>query len=310
MKNRYYKIPDAGDPSDVLQLFPRYNLQILCCRYWWLKKWEFKELTYPYWRIYYNKTEGAKIFYNKKVYPLNPDTIILIAPNTSFKSSLTGEISFKKEYELEGGRVESKEKEREVEEKSGVLHMFIHFNLGMPYDNIPPGVFVSKLNSHLKEKIHTIIDHLHTNFRRFSFYSSLDVQALIAGVLSDIPKSKWDLISKDYRVLDIISFIEKNIKLSLTNQVLAQRAKMAPNAFTRLFRNETGVSPQKYIKRKRIEEACILLHHSNHTIEQIAVKCGFADRFHFSRIFKQITNMPPAWYRKEFELTHKPNKPK
>lgn len=52
------KIPDKGDPSDIIQLFPRYNLQLHCCRYWWLQHWEFKELSFPYWRIYHNSYQG------------------------------------------------------------------------------------------------------------------------------------------------------------------------------------------------------------------------------------------------------------
>ena len=63
------KVPDRGDPSDVLQLFPRFNLQVLCCRYWWLKRWEFRELSYPYWRVYHNSREGAVINFNGREYP-------------------------------------------------------------------------------------------------------------------------------------------------------------------------------------------------------------------------------------------------
>ncbi len=298
MEQNFYKKPDAGDPSDVLQLFPRYNLQILCCRYWWLKKWEFKELAFPYWRIYYNKIQGAKITHDGTVYHLNPESIVLIAPNTSFQSSLAGSLDSNLDYELEGGRIDGVLNEQELIKNGGIPHLFIHFNLGMPYDHIPPGVFVSELNKSLESRVKIIIEHLQRDYRRFSFYSSLDVQALIADLLAEIPKSKWDLISKDYRILSVLSHIEKNLNTDLSNHVLAEKASMATNAFTRLFAGEIGFSPQRYVKKKRIEEACILLHHSDFSIDQIAVKCGFADRFHFSRIFKQITRMPPAMYRK------------
>ena len=68
--NTIYKVPDVGDPSDVLQLFPKFNLQLLCCRNWWLKRWEFRELSYPYWRIYHNSSVGAVITYENQEYPL------------------------------------------------------------------------------------------------------------------------------------------------------------------------------------------------------------------------------------------------
>jgi len=305
MKQPHFKIPDAGDPSDVLQLFPRYNLQLLCCRYWWLKKWEFKELAFPYWRIYYNKIEGAEILYNGRNHPLTPGKITLIAPNTSFGSRLSGKTNPEKEYELEGNRVEGNISEEQVMAMGGVLHLFIHFNLGMPYDNVSPGIFIFYLTDHLREKVAIILKHLSVDFTRFSFYSSLAIQSLISDLLSDIPESRWDLITKDFRILDVLGFIEKTLHKSLHNDILARKANMATNAFTRLFSEETGLSPQRYVKKKRIEKACILLHHSSHTIDQVATETGFADRFHFSRIFKKLAGVSPARYRKEFELTQR-----
>jgi len=304
MTDTFYKIPDKGDPSDVLQLFPRYHLQLLCCRYWWLKKWEFKELAFPYWRIYHNTINGAEVIYDNKSYSLSPDKIILIPPNTSFETKLTGKITGQKEYELEGGRVESHTDKDEIQKSGGVLHLFIHFNLGMPYDNVSPGIFVFDLTKHLEKKISSIIKHLSVDYSRFNFYSALSIQSLIGDLLADVPESMWDLMSNDFRILEVLGFIEKNLNKNLNNDVLAQKANMATNSFTRLFTRETGVSPQKYVKRKRIDYACVLLHHSNRSIEQVALKTGFADRFHFSRIFKEITNVSPARFRKEFGLTH------
>jgi len=303
MTDTFFKIPDRGDPSDVLQLFPRFNLRLLCCRYWWLRKWEFKELAYPYWRIYYNKIAGASIFFEGERYELNPDKVIMIAPNTSFSTVLSGEIESGKEYELEGARMSDQISEKNIDAMRSVLHLFIHFNLGMPYDNVSSGVFVFDLTSHLRDKINAIIDNLTVDFTRFNFYSALNIQSLIGDLLADVPEARWDLKSNDFRILEVLGYIEKNLHNPLHNELLARKADMATNAFTRLFAKETGESPQRYVKKKRIENACALLHHSNYTIDDIAVQTGFADRFHFSRIFKQITGVSPARYRREFEWT-------
>jgi AraC-like DNA-binding protein len=301
MKDTFFQLPDRGDPSDVLQLFPSFSLRLLCCRYWWLRKWEFKELAYPYWRIYYNKIAGASIYFEGERYELTPDKIIMIAPNTSFSTALAGGFDSGKEYELEGDRMSDHILEENVAGMDGVLHLFIHFNLGMPYDNVYPGIFVFDLTPHLREKINAIIDNLTADYSRFNFYSALNIQSLIGDLLADVPESRWDLMSNDFRILEVLGYIEKNLHKSLHNDVLARKASMATNAFTRLFTKETGESPQRYVKKKRIENACALLHHSQYTIDDIAVRTGFADRFHFSRIFKRITGVSPARYRREFE---------
>ncbi|MFC2090659.1 hypothetical protein ACFLT1_07745 [Bacteroidota bacterium] len=69
------RLPDKGDPSNILQLFPQFNLQLLCCRYWWLKNWEFDELSHPYWRIYWNPEPGATIIYENNEIRLDADKL-------------------------------------------------------------------------------------------------------------------------------------------------------------------------------------------------------------------------------------------
>ena len=294
------KVPDKGDPSDVLQLFPRFNLQLLCCRYWWLKHWEFRELTFPYWRVYQNNHEGAVIIYNEREYALQPDKILMIAPNTSYSTRI-GEFPIPGEgFRLEGGRLGKGQAEEQLAPAGSLLHLFIHFNIGVPYDNVSPGVFEFDLTEHLSEKLSVIKKHLNVDFARFNFYTVLAIQSLISDLLSIIPESNWDLVSKDYRIIHVLSYIESNLHSELSNNCLAGQAKLATNAFNRLFTDEVGISPQKFVKKKRIDKACALLHHSNYSIEQVAAETGFADRYHFSKIFKLLTGLSPAVYRKEF----------
>lgn len=293
------KVPDRGDPSDVLQLFPRFYLQVLCCRYWWLKRWEFQELSYPYWRAYHNSRAGAVINFEGKEYPLLPDRIMVIAPNTSYSTRIEDYELPENSYSLEGGRIGGK-KEESVMAVEGILHLFIHFNIGVPYDHISPGIFEFPLTEHLQEKLTVIKDHLMVDYSTFDFYTLLAIQSLLSDLLSFIPESSWDLISNDHRIMQVLSHIESCLEGDLSNQNLASLASLATNAFNRLFTEEMGVPPQKYVKRKRIDRACELLHHSAYSIEQVATETGFADRYHFSKIFKNLTGLTPARYRKEF----------
>lgn len=293
------KVPDRGDPSDVLQLFPRFNLQVLCCRYWWLKRWEFRELSYPYWRVYHNSREGAVINFDGREYPLSPDKILMIAPNTSYSTRIEEFELPENGYRLEGGRIDRKQEQSSMAEE-GILHLFIHFNIGVPYDHISPGVFEFPLSEHFQEKLTIIKDHLMVDFATFDFYTLLAIQSLLGDLLSFIPESSWDLMSSDFRILRVLTYIESNLEKDLSNKNLASQTSLATNAFSRLFTEEMGISPQKYVKKKRIDRACELLHHSDYSIEQVAHETGFADRYHFSKIFKNLTMLSPARYRKEF----------
>ncbi|MCT4591352.1 MAG: AraC family transcriptional regulator [Carboxylicivirga sp.] len=292
------KRQSIGDPSDVTQTFPKYDINIHCCRYWWLQNWEFKDLSFPFWRVYHNSFEGAAIIYQDKHISITPDKLILIAPNTSYSTYLFNHSIPQQGYSLKGGRANQKLPLNE----QYLLHLFIHFNLGMPYDNTQPGIYSLPINKEINTMLAGIKKHLNYEHARFTFQSTLAINAIINHLLSSLPENCWQGITNDSRILDVIRFIDANLTSDLSNVQLAPLASMATNAFTRLFTNETGLSPQKYVKKKRIDRACILLHHSSLSIDQIANRCGFADRYHFTRIFSQITGYSPARYKKDFRI--------
>lgn len=282
-----------GDPSSVHQHFPSYELQLLCCRFWQLKRWEFKDLSFPYWRVYHNFESGAYIRWNDQSIELSTDKILLISPNTHYSSYLWGNSIPKTGFRLVGDRIT-----KDNLDTSLIPHLFIHFNLGIPYDNIQPGVIAVEITPSMRKKIEAVTQHLMDEAVQFSFVANLNVRALLNELMCNIPEEKWQALTQDNRIEKTLSYIDKNIDKDLSNDSLAQQLGLATNSFTRLFTKEIEMSPQRYVKQKRIDKACILLHHTQKSIEEIAELVGFADRYHFSRIFKQITETSPGMYRR------------
>jgi AraC-like DNA-binding protein len=200
---------------------------------------------------------------------------------------------------LEGGRYHEGITDDQLPGDS-IHHLFIHFNIGVPYDHISPGIFEFDLDDHLSQKLEQIKAYVYVDFGRFDFYTVLTIQSLITDLLSLVPESNWKIISTDKRILEVLRYIESNLAEPLPNQLLAAQAKLATIVFNRRFKEETGSSPQQYVKEKRIYTGCSLLHHSDFSIEQIAADTGFADRYHFSKVFKNQIGLSPARYRKEF----------
>jgi AraC-like DNA-binding protein len=67
--------------------------------------------------------------------------------------------------------------------------------------------------------------------------------------------------------------------------------------YRRLFQQETGVTPWRYVLECRMRYASVLLLTTQLRIKEIAFQCGFAGEFHFSREFKKITGLSPRLYR-------------
>lgn len=291
----------TGDPSSIAQYFPQFSVNIHCCRYWWLKKWEHTTLSFPFWRIYYNFKEGAVIEYRDNEYRMETDKIYLIAPNTDYRSRIEGNKMPDSGYHLEGGSIGSLTKEEKEKILVGrtIEHLFIHFSLGFPYDNASLGIYPLALDENLKNKINYLKQYLSgtNDTTLFNVQAFLVVQSLICEVLQSVDESKWKQGASDIRVARIINYIENHYDQDLSNELLASKACMSTNSFSRLFKNEIGASLQKYIKKKRIDYACMLLTHSNMSIDEITFKAGFSNRFHFTRVFHEIVQTTPAKYK-------------
>jgi len=93
------------------------------------------------------------------------------------------------------------------------------------------------------------------------------------------------------------SFISENLmeKFSLTDT--AKRFGLDKYKFLRLFKHETGLTPNNYILLQRIEK-CKKLITKEADLMDVAIETGFYDMAHLSRHFKRFTGVTPSEYKK------------
>ena len=65
----------------------------------------------------------------------------------------------------------------------------------------------------------------------------------------------------------------------------------------RKIKEETGMTPSVYIRRKRLERACFLLAETELNISEIAYRVGFNTLAYFSKCFMLEYGFPPTVYR-------------
>jgi len=231
---------------------------------------------------------------------MTPNQVILIPPYTAFSSRLKENAIPPSGYNLEGGRVGDGETESDLLRDGAVLHLFIHFNLGMPYDFISSQLFSFEVSNELRTDLEDLSFSLQQNNVQLSVQSSLLIYKIIILAVSQISKEFWNLATTDQRILNVLREIEDHISEELTNKRLSKVANMAVNSFARIFKEEIGVPPQQFVRERRVQKTSILLHHTTEPIEEIARMSGFCDRFHLARVFKEVTSYSPAQYRKQY----------
>lgn len=79
---------------------------------------------------------------------------------------------------------------------------------------------------------------------------------------------------------------------------LAKCAKMSRRYFEKLFFLEKGMTPRDYIIGLKMELARELLRGEKLSVNDVACELGYADVYHFSKIFKQKTGVSPSEYRR------------
>lgn len=97
-----------------------------------------------------------------------------------------------------------------------------------------------------------------------------------------------------------IEYINDNLSLDLSLNMLAMMLGMSPYYFERLFKQSVGYTPYQYILHCRIDRAKQLLQTTKQPIMEIARQVGCKNHSHFSKLFRQLTGMSPKAYRNQF----------
>lgn len=96
-------------------------------------------------------------------------------------------------------------------------------------------------------------------------------------------------------------FIEANIDQSLTLDELASLSCIGVHHFIRLFKSRFGCPPHAYVCQRRIERAQELLRRTNLPIKDIALRTGFSDQSHMTRLFQKHMNTTPRTFRESIQ---------
>ncbi|MBW4082574.1 AraC family transcriptional regulator [Paenibacillus sp. S150] len=85
-------------------------------------------------------------------------------------------------------------------------------------------------------------------------------------------------------------------------QELAQLLHISYSHLYRMFKQQTGESPQDYLIQKRLEAVQRHLRDSNASMREIALACGFTDEHNLIRTFKSRLDMTPGEYREKMSI--------
>lgn len=104
--------------------------------------------------------------------------------------------------------------------------------------------------------------------------------------------------SRDFRELQ--EWISANPQADLSVETLAQRMSMSLRHFSRLFNQELGMPPAKFVETARLSSAFLLLEQTLLPMDIIAKRCGFGTAENMRRSFQRHLKVSPQDYRTRF----------
>ena len=231
--------------------------------------WNVANYAAPYWRLYWNPQPGARVTLDGVATALDADRFVLIPPETPFAGRVVGTPE----------------------------HVYIHFRAAPPYEATRPAVHTIPADGWGLRQVRRLaaIRQAPAAWRE----RSLLALALVHAALAQLPEADLQPSLEDPRILRVVEFLQSRPGRMRSNPELARVAGLSTNAFIRLFRARTGLTPQAFHLRKRLEQACVDLHYSSLKIEEIARRAGFHDRYHFTHVFTRLRGLGPAAFRRQ-----------
>lgn len=166
-------------------------------------------------------------------------------------------------------------------------------------DNLP--VIAGKQSRIIGKYISKILVYLKNDAENSEFAVSRTIYAVMLQLLTECKSHDCShpASSKTEDIRKVLEYIDSNLGQELSVEQLARVINYNPQYFSRLFQKHMGMPPARYIMRKRISAAKILLSTEDIKIDILASQLGFSNASHFIRKFKKAEGITPAQFRKE-----------
>ena len=255
--------------------FAMKNMKYLtwCGHYYCTRRYFMERDTYPYNLLLYVKNGNMDVRYGEKSYMLKKGDVLLIdCVNPHYYRA-----------------------------HDGLEFYYIHFDGGTSHEttdlliqNNESPVFHAYNDVTIAQELFQCIQFFKNGGIQNIFQEAYQIERF-NYLISQISSEKYTETSP---VEKAILYIHDNAYRNLKIDEIARHTNLSPSYIAHIFKKQTSYAPLEYVIKLRVEQAMMLLSHSNKTVAQIADEIGYASPVPFTNIFKRKTGYSPSAFRK------------
>ena len=125
------------------------------------------------------------------------------------------------------------------------------------------------------------------------------IQIILARTLPLFEMIDKSSVGSNDIIYQTVSYIAAHYTEELTLSKMAHDFGISQCSLSRVFSGTFHTNFNRYLNEARLDYACSLLLHSDHTILDICIRAGFDSQRTFNRVFQERYHMSPREYRKQ-----------
>lgn len=177
--------------------------------------------------------------------------------------------------------------------------IWVHFHKLMEISYLPHKelLIVSIPEGYTQQRVTDGFEHIlyHVRERSDYWYDLCEntIREMILLIAQQLQKKH------DPRIMLTLQNLSHSMNSEVRIQDLADAVGLSSSRLSHLFKETMGESIIEHLNRMRIKQAAIYMEHMGRTATEAAHDVGFNNYNHFANLFRRMTGVNPAMYKKE-----------
>jgi len=258
--------------------------------------WNWQQVSSPFTRIYLVTEGEARLHLPDTVLDLRRGYMYIVPAYIMHSYECSGVFShyylhFHEGFKNETNVFEMYDFPIEVEATDVCRSLFEQMSIDYPDAQVPES------NPQTYDNTASFTDYVR-RYNRLPLWQKMRLRGsmllLFSHFLQHATPRMW---TTDERMTKVLAYANKHILEDIDIDHLASVACITKYYLIRRFKQEFGMSPMRYIIKKKMERSQLLLLTSDKTVKEVAYAIGFSDHSYFIRQFKKIVGTTPLAYR-------------